>query len=286
MAVGTPLYMAPEQALGGELGPWTDLYAVGCIAYELLTGTVPFSGTTLVELLSQHAKTIPAALTDFAPGVPSRLNALVLELLEKSPAKRPRSAALVRRDLERIERGLSVASTRVTGLRVLAAADRDTLMTSFRRRPGRGRGWIAVGTALALGAVVATIAAVVSRSSGSVVTSPPPTARAAPQPAVPPPVRVEAPASVSTPVEPATAAPPVAPVVRAPKSPGRAPHRAEDLRRRIAALEQRAKAELTGGTQRAVVDQLERVSHDPSCAAAPEECWQELRELEADNFGR
>src|SRR4051812_3186215 len=93
MTVGTPNYMAPEQAMGQRLGPWTDLYSLGIVAYELLTGAVPFSDrdTPLAVLLRhiQEAVPDPRALR---PELDPELVAWVLALLEK-PAERGPSGA-------------------------------------------------------------------------------------------------------------------------------------------------------------------------------------------------
>jgi serine/threonine-protein kinase len=117
--VGTAHYMAPEQIRQQDIGPWTDLYAVGCIAHELLTGQVPFDAPSVIEVLGLQASTAPTPLRVLEPGVPEALEALVLELLEKEPQKRPKSAAVVRKILERIERQLGTNLTRPTGLKKL-----------------------------------------------------------------------------------------------------------------------------------------------------------------------
>jgi serine/threonine-protein kinase len=88
---GTPAYMAPEQIEGGEIGPAADLYAFGCLLYEILSGEVPFSGQML-ELFTHHLYSPPPRLLARRPDLPPALDALVHELLEKSPARRPASA--------------------------------------------------------------------------------------------------------------------------------------------------------------------------------------------------
>ncbi|WP_224362357.1 serine/threonine-protein kinase [Hyalangium versicolor] len=113
--VGTPQYMAPEQALGEEVGPQTDLYAVGVIAFELLTGRRPFSGRTHMEVVAHHLKT-PAPAPSVAVAVPAEVDALVLQLLAKEPRQRPASAAEVGRRLRALLQsqeagGLPVAGT-------------------------------------------------------------------------------------------------------------------------------------------------------------------------------
>jgi len=102
MMVGTVAYMAPEQALGGDVGVPADLYSLGALVYELLTGRPPFVGGDAVSIISQHLNTQPMAPGWHNPGIPRALSALVLELLAKNADERPASAAAVRRRLEEI----------------------------------------------------------------------------------------------------------------------------------------------------------------------------------------
>jgi serine/threonine protein kinase len=94
VVVGTPQYMAPEQALCQEVGPQTDLYAVGVIAFELLTGQRPFTGRSPMEIVAHHLRTPPPAPSLFVE-LPPEADALVLQLLAKEPRQRPGSASEV-----------------------------------------------------------------------------------------------------------------------------------------------------------------------------------------------
>ena len=91
--IGTPTYMAPEQAMGGEVGPWTDLYAVGVIAFELLAGRSPFdaSGGPMAILL-RHVNEQPLELATVNPSADPRLSDWIARLLVKDPARREQSA--------------------------------------------------------------------------------------------------------------------------------------------------------------------------------------------------
>ena len=91
--MGTPLYMAPEQAqAAGAVDGRADLYSVGCILYELLTGRPPLTAEGAGEIIALHLFTVPEPPSRHAP-VSAALDALVMRLLEKEPARRPASAA-------------------------------------------------------------------------------------------------------------------------------------------------------------------------------------------------
>ncbi|MFI5885054.1 protein kinase [Streptomyces sp. NPDC051554] len=90
--IGSPAYMAPEQAMGGAVGPYTDLYALGVVLHELLSGDVPFAGSTALGVLHRHLYEPPVPVRHIRPEVPEPLEALVLHLLAKDPQHRPGSA--------------------------------------------------------------------------------------------------------------------------------------------------------------------------------------------------
>ena len=100
MMVGTVAYMPPEQALGGEVTPRSDLYSVGCMLYEMVCGRPPFVGDESVAIVTQHLNTPPVAPTWHRSDCPSGLEALILRLLEKDATKRPENATAVRAALE------------------------------------------------------------------------------------------------------------------------------------------------------------------------------------------
>ena len=91
--LGTPAYMAPEQITGEAVGPSTDLYAVGCIAYELLTGRTPFhEANGAIALLHRHLSDTPRPALSINPGLSPEISDWIDQLLNKAPADRPRSA--------------------------------------------------------------------------------------------------------------------------------------------------------------------------------------------------
>jgi predicted Ser/Thr protein kinase len=97
---GTAEFMSPEQALGREVDHRSDLFSLGVILYELLTGTLPFKGGTRMELFWSILNTQPAPVTEANPSVPPELSDLVARLLEKDARGRPQSAGRVLDELE------------------------------------------------------------------------------------------------------------------------------------------------------------------------------------------
>ncbi|MEZ4552299.1 MAG: protein kinase [Dehalococcoidia bacterium] len=103
MMVGTFGYMPPEQALGAEITPGADLYSLGAMLYELVTGRPPFQGDTPTAVISQHLNATPVAPSWYSDHCPPDLEALILRLLAKRPEERPASAAEVRAALEAVD---------------------------------------------------------------------------------------------------------------------------------------------------------------------------------------
>ncbi|MFF2653920.1 protein kinase [Streptomyces sp. NPDC058045] len=102
--VGTPPYMAPEQARGFP-EPRSDLYGLGCLLFELITGRLPFRAPDTVGYLSAHLTQEPPAPSSVSPGIPAAWDALLLALLDKDPAQRPPDAAGLSRALRRLTPG-------------------------------------------------------------------------------------------------------------------------------------------------------------------------------------
>jgi eukaryotic-like serine/threonine-protein kinase len=107
--IGTAQYLSPEQARGTQVDQTSDLYSLGIVLYEMLTGTVPFTGDSPVEIAMKHLSATPPSLSLKRPDVPRALDQVVLRALAKEPAARYQSAEEMDADLERISRGLNVS---------------------------------------------------------------------------------------------------------------------------------------------------------------------------------
>ena len=99
--LGTTAYLSPEQARGETAGPQSDLFALGIILYEMLTGERPFQGRTPIETLSAILKDTPRPVAQRNPAVPAEVDAAIARCLEKDPAQRYPEAAALRDELER-----------------------------------------------------------------------------------------------------------------------------------------------------------------------------------------
>ncbi|MFQ6028607.1 MAG: serine/threonine-protein kinase PknK, partial [Dehalococcoidia bacterium] len=111
MMVGTVSYMPPEQAMGGEVTPKADLYSLGAMLYEMVTGRPPFLGDDSVAIIGQHINTPPVAPTWHCSECPRPLEALILRLLAKDPAERPESATDVLAALDAVDLTVSAETS-------------------------------------------------------------------------------------------------------------------------------------------------------------------------------
>src|SRR3954452_19066365 len=125
--IGTAQYLSPEQARGTQVDQRSDLYSLGIVLYEMLTGEVPFTGDSPVEIAMKHLSATPPPLRDKRPELPTALEMVVLRALAKDPAARYQTADEMDADLERVGRGLAVSreteEAATTVLRGVAFAD-------------------------------------------------------------------------------------------------------------------------------------------------------------------
>jgi eukaryotic-like serine/threonine-protein kinase len=107
--IGTAQYLSPEQAKGAPVDQSSDLYSVGVVLYELLTGVVPFSGETPVEIAMKHLSRIPEPPSSKRAEIPRDLDLVVMRALAKDPSERYQSADEMDADLRRISRGMAIS---------------------------------------------------------------------------------------------------------------------------------------------------------------------------------
>ena len=113
--VGTPHYMSPEQARGSDLAPASDLYSLGCVMFEMLTGSPPFEGS-VPRVLQAHVMQAPPALATRAPETPPALAEVVMRLLQKNPEQRYRDAHHLLQALEALASSLPGEAHRMSAL--------------------------------------------------------------------------------------------------------------------------------------------------------------------------
>ncbi|MDQ2983547.1 MAG: serine/threonine protein kinase [Actinomycetota bacterium] len=157
--LGTATYLSPEQAMGAEATPASDVYTLGITLYELLTGHPPYRIESLADLPAKHREgAIPPNETD--PDVPPALAQVVMSCLAVDPARRPRSAA-------ELERQLTAAAPTVRSEAPTAAT---VSIPVSHHRPSPTRRWIGLAAVL----LVAGTLAIVLATRGDNTTSPPP----------------------------------------------------------------------------------------------------------------
>jgi serine/threonine-protein kinase len=236
IAIGTPAYMAPEQLAGDPAADHRiDIYAVGLLAYELLTGVSPFTGASPRETLAAQLTRDPAPLHEVAPGVSRNVSTLVMRCLAKDPDARPQSADEILQELDSLTMPFGV-----------------TPQTGGVEAPNRKRPWRSVAAVAILAAVLGGVGYAVSRQRDR-------TTNVGSRP-TPPTVT-----SVTTDTS-RQLSPPAAPVLAAPVPPPKPVVSHDDSVRIAAAVEKRvaaaklrdsiAKAKLAEQTQRKMMDSI------------------------------
>jgi hypothetical protein len=134
VVLGTTGYMSPEQAMGEPVGPQSDLYSLGVVLYEMLTGTLPYVAENPVAQAMKHINEPPRSPREVNPNVPETLDALTLKLLAKNPGDRYASATELANDLERLRSRLppTAADTEKMTGRLPSALKGRTQKTAVR----------------------------------------------------------------------------------------------------------------------------------------------------------
>lgn len=204
--LGTPYYMSPEQCQGHRVDGRADIYSLGVICFELLTGSVPFTGDSATAVLLAHVLTPPPRMSDLGANVPAELDEPVQRMMAKDPGERPNSAGaavaaleqaaasagIVRSELSALPRPTQPPAAELTQLEAEATVAQSglrpgSLVTTAGPRPTRWL-WLAIGPL-----VIAAWFAGVYREPSSAPTTPQiePAVVAPPAAAVPPPLAPE-----------------------------------------------------------------------------------------------
>ena len=129
--IGTAQYLSPEQAKGAPVNQTSDLYSVGVVLYELLTGVVPFSGDTPVEIAMKHLSSAPEAPSQKRAEIPRDLDLVILRALAKDPADRYQNAEEMDADLARVARGAAVSPATEEAATAIISRPPSTAVTAI-----------------------------------------------------------------------------------------------------------------------------------------------------------
>jgi serine/threonine-protein kinase len=136
--IGTAQYLSPEQARGAPVDQTSDLYSTGIVLFELLTGEVPFTGDSPVEIAMKHLAEVPPVPSELRPDVPDDLDLVVVRALAKEPADRYQSAAAMDADLETVARGGRVAAETADAATMVLSGERGVDATAVTQLARRG----------------------------------------------------------------------------------------------------------------------------------------------------
>src|SRR5689334_2608176 len=187
--IGTAQYLSPEQARGDSVDARSDVYSMGCLLYELVTGAPPFMGDSPVAVAYQHVREDPRLPSSINPEVPPELDAILLKAMSKNPANRYQSAADMRNDLLRAVAGQRVEATPVMGddekTTILGAAPAayghggydqvdewsDEDEDAYRRQ--RRRRMVLIGSIIGVLVIAGIVAAILALHGGGQTKAPP-----------------------------------------------------------------------------------------------------------------
>jgi serine/threonine-protein kinase len=166
--LGTASYLSPEQAQGQPVDGRTDIYSLGCVLYEMVTGRTPFLGDSPVAVASKHVLEQPSPPSKLNRDVSPDLDAVILRALAKNPANRYQSAEELRADLERVKRGMPVEATPLLAAGTTQVLDREPAATAVLSpttpEPERSRWWIPVLVTLLILGVLGAVLFFLARS--------------------------------------------------------------------------------------------------------------------------
>jgi beta-lactam-binding protein with PASTA domain/predicted Ser/Thr protein kinase len=152
--LGTASYLSPEQAQGQPVDGRSDIYSLGCVLYEMVTGRPPFLGDSPVAVASKQVLEQPLPPSNLNPDVTPELDAVILRSLAKNPANRYQSAEEMRADLDRVKHGLPVETTPLLAAGATQVLDRPAPQTTQVLTPPeperKGRAWIPIAVTLVL----------------------------------------------------------------------------------------------------------------------------------------
>lgn len=162
--IGTAQYLSPEQARGEQVDARSDVYSLGCVLYEVLTGEPPFKGDSPVAVAYQHVREDPKQPSQVNPAVPPALDSVILKAMSKNPANRYQSAAEMRSDLVRV-----LGGQRPSAPMVMSDEDRTTMFGPVDSGAGTGSGYRpeSARTSTATAAPVAVPAAAPAKKSNT-----------------------------------------------------------------------------------------------------------------------
>ncbi|NKR93602.1 Stk1 family PASTA domain-containing Ser/Thr kinase [Rhodococcus hoagii] len=162
--IGTAQYLSPEQARGEQVDARSDVYSLGCVLYEVLTGEPPFKGDSPVAVAYQHVREDPKQPSQVNPAVPPALDSVILKAMSKNPANRYQSAAEMRSDLVRV-----LGGQRPSAPMVMSDEDRTTMFGPVDSGAGTGSGYRPepARTSTATAAPVAVPAAAAAKKSNT-----------------------------------------------------------------------------------------------------------------------
>src|SRR3954463_14404517 len=129
--IGTAQYLSPEQAKGAQVDHRSDIYSVGVVLYELLTGEVPFTGDTPVEIAMKHLSQAPQRPSELRPGILHDIDSITLRALAKDPEDRYASAEEMDADLARVARGVGVSPATEEAATAIISRPPSTAVTAI-----------------------------------------------------------------------------------------------------------------------------------------------------------